>query len=122
MPTKKTKECPFCWEEILESAKKCKHCWEFLDGSNQNIQVNVQQPQQAFTNIIKYKSWIIIDCPACWYSWKPKKNTQWNIWIEIVLWLFLFPIWICYSIWRLCSDKTCKCPTCWNEMLSIHRA
>lgn len=28
---KKTKACPFCWEEILEEAKKCKHCGEFLE-------------------------------------------------------------------------------------------
>ncbi len=31
MPSKKTKECPFCWEVILAVAKKCKHCWEFLN-------------------------------------------------------------------------------------------
>lgn len=34
---KKTKECPFCWEEILETAKKCKHCGEFLDKEENNI-------------------------------------------------------------------------------------
>lgn len=28
---KKTKVCPFCWEEILQEAKKCKHCGEFLE-------------------------------------------------------------------------------------------
>ena len=28
---KKTKACPFCWEEILVVAKKCRYCWEFLD-------------------------------------------------------------------------------------------
>ena len=28
---KKTKACPFCWEEILQEAKKCKHCGEFLE-------------------------------------------------------------------------------------------
>ncbi len=32
-PPKQTKDCPFCGEEILASARKCKHCGEFLDGS-----------------------------------------------------------------------------------------
>lgn len=26
------KKCPFCAEDIQDSAKKCKHCWEFLEG------------------------------------------------------------------------------------------
>lgn len=28
------KQCPFCAEEIQETAKKCKHCGEFLDGGS----------------------------------------------------------------------------------------
>ena len=32
---KKTKACPYCWEEILEVAKKCKHCGEFLEGEKE---------------------------------------------------------------------------------------
>ncbi len=31
-PSKETKSCPFCSEEILATAIKCKHCGEFLDG------------------------------------------------------------------------------------------
>lgn len=31
-----TKACPFCSEEILESAKKCKHCGEFLTKEGNN--------------------------------------------------------------------------------------
>jgi predicted RNA-binding Zn-ribbon protein involved in translation (DUF1610 family) len=32
-PAPKTKECPFCGEDILFKAKKCKHCGEILDAS-----------------------------------------------------------------------------------------
>ncbi len=31
--TKETKDCSFCGEEILATARKCKHCGEFLDGT-----------------------------------------------------------------------------------------
>ena len=27
-----TKQCPYCSEEILTTAKKCKHCGEYIDG------------------------------------------------------------------------------------------
>ncbi len=30
-----TKKCPFCGEEIDESAVKCKHCGEFLTKEDQ---------------------------------------------------------------------------------------
>ena len=32
-PTRRTKDCLYCGEEILSTAKKCKHCGEFLDAS-----------------------------------------------------------------------------------------
>lgn len=33
-PQKQTRDCPFCGEDILSTARKCKHCGEFLDGSS----------------------------------------------------------------------------------------
>jgi len=32
--TELKKQCPFCGEEILSTAKKCKHCGEWLDGKH----------------------------------------------------------------------------------------
>lgn len=114
MPAKETKACPYCWEEILAAAKKCKHCGEFLDWT--------QRPQpQAVTQIIPYNRKLIIDCPNCWYSGKPNKNTPGNFWTELLLYFIMILPWLIYTIWRLCSTKTCKCPKCWNELLSIHR-
>ena len=36
---KKTKECPYCGEEILATAKKCKHCGDWLDRPNETDSV-----------------------------------------------------------------------------------
>lgn len=29
--TKNTKDCPYCGEDVIATAKKCKHCGEILD-------------------------------------------------------------------------------------------
>ncbi|EKD44210.1 MAG: hypothetical protein ACD_71C00213G0005 [uncultured bacterium (gcode 4)] len=31
------KKCPFCWEEIQDSAKKCRFCWEWLNKQEEQI-------------------------------------------------------------------------------------
>ena len=111
MTEKEMKECPYCWEEILATAKKCKHCWEFLDWT--------QKEQAMSTSVIPYSKKLTIHCPNCWYEWKPRKITPWSIWIELILWLcFLIP-WLIYSFWRMWAQGTCKCPKCWNTVLGI---
>ena len=41
------KKCPYCSEEILETAQKCKHCGEWLNNNASNI-LN-PQPEKTFT-------------------------------------------------------------------------
>jgi hypothetical protein len=57
MPKRNTKNCPFCFEEILKEAKKCKFCHEYLDKSNNPK--NITKP---------------------WYK------TIWGIWFQLVAW------------------------------------
>jgi hypothetical protein len=32
LPAVETKQCPYCGERVLTTAKKCKYCSEWLDG------------------------------------------------------------------------------------------
>ena len=46
MSEKQTKNCPYCGEEILASAKKCKHCGEWLE-EQENVLTNEEIEQIA---------------------------------------------------------------------------
>lgn len=46
MPAKKTKECPYCWEEILEKAIKCRFCWEFLEEQSQKNKIKEKKAEK----------------------------------------------------------------------------
>lgn len=37
METEKTKECPYCHEQIKEEAKKCRFCGEWLTTENKKV-------------------------------------------------------------------------------------
>ena len=44
-----TKDCPYCSEKILETAKKCKFCGEFIDEDlrkERKREENIKQPVQ----------------------------------------------------------------------------
>lgn len=112
---KEMKQCPYCWEEILATAKKCKHCWEFLDGTKKEESF----PQNQFAWVINYKSWMIVKCPSCRYEWKPKHQIGWSSLVELILLCCGILPWILYSIYRRTSTWCAKCPKCWNTMLTI---
>ncbi len=44
------KPCPFCGEQIMETAKKCKHCGEFLDPDNS---ASVKEASTSEKNLLK---------------------------------------------------------------------
>lgn len=54
---KKTKACPFCGEEILETAVKCKHCGEFLDGRNEEPVYVEKEKKKKKTSIW---TWLVL--------------------------------------------------------------
>ena len=38
-----TKICPFCGEEIKSAAIKCRHCGEFLNKSDEKVEIKNQE-------------------------------------------------------------------------------
>jgi hypothetical protein len=82
------KKCPFCAEEIKDTAIKCKHCGEFLDASD--------HPSLAEEGIHWYfrKSFILIvflcvgplALPLIW--WRPQTSRAWKIGLTIGILIF----------------------------------
>ena len=51
-----TKNCPYCSEEIIKTAKKCKHCGEYLDDTLRNERKKDSHQVQPKEIIVKQKS------------------------------------------------------------------
>ncbi len=126
---KPTIECPYCWEEILATAKKCKHCWEFLDDdlraekknekNTWNVVIQNATTDYTWCQVIKW--WVfewtpVVECPHCWYKWKAKYMRWSYSWCLFIVLLFLYIIpWIIYYMFA--SSWKYVCPQCWVDHL-----
>lgn len=79
------KKCPFCAEDIQDSAKKCKHCWEFLENSpinkeyiSFNYSFTLEDWRTRFVEFMEKEVWI--------HDVAYKKNT----WTETSWWWSTF--------------------------------
>jgi hypothetical protein len=121
---KPTKECPYCWEEILATAKKCKHCWEFLDddlraekkNEKNTWNVVIQNATTDYTWCYVIKRWLFewtpnVECPKCWYKWKANYQRWSYSWCLFVFLLFCWIIpWLVYYMFA--SSWKYVCPQC----------
>lgn len=79
-PTKQTKACPFCGEEILSTAVKCKHCGEFLDPKAAPRPTAPAAPLRK-PDLAKGE----FECANCHYIGLPTKKAKANMLLTILL-------------------------------------
>ena len=68
------------------------------------------------TREIPYWKNILVNCPNCWFKWEPAKYRKWNIFLEIILWLFFLIPWAIYTALRH-INTFCLCPKCKQQFL-----
>lgn len=129
MPTKPTKTCPFCWEEILAAAKKCKYCWEMLKTEEEIEEEKNFQPlvygKNTAIKVLSILVWWLFSLSFIfmwiWVKNTPSQNqnvetTEWT-WDTATVtvqaqdesspWNFFIFIWLCFliPIWQLFMKK-----------------
>lgn len=104
VPDPRTKNCPFCSEEILLTAVKCKHCGEMLTATRQ---VSPSPPvPRRMPNVAKGE----VMCPTCHYIGMPKRKAKESFLLGLILCLFWLLPGIIYFIFM--SGYNYICPRC----------
>lgn len=98
------KKCPFCSEEIQDSAKKCKHCGEWLTKDEKIPPLSTQKHSKIkYYNLIWLLSWIIFTIIFSRIIYIFAENTW--LYSNIILmrraWWNLTILYILYLVWYL---------------------
>lgn len=103
---RKVKMPAMCKTIMHGSESECSTCGLHWDTNDQ------YPPSCPKDNKMKYV------CKKCELPSNGVQNG--SMWIELLLWIFIFPVGLAYSIWRLASKK--KCPHCRSLELILQKS
>ena len=117
------KTCPFCWENIQDTAKKCRYCWEWLEekhiknkANNQGKVSKVKIRENTKNKVEKDEKYIQkkADQFEFWYTiWTLKRTFNVFVVCLIIIWLICtwckkrIPWYLIFLISAIISALTC---------------